>query len=443
MHRRLRRRAALLRARVSVSMGRIFGGARELWGGLGLHEKGDVEFLQRLEGFRAATEELIGRDEEVEVVAAGEARAAEAAANAGEAAPSASASSFRQRIYDMVTPRHGIVVHDGCARRSGDDWLVPFEAWVYRENKGRHAIRLALCQKLLIELKHGIRNVSSAAQQRYEDRGRLIFRNLAFRGAAAGSRLRVRFGGQDRWRELPDADDTGRITADIRLSCAEMEQLVGGEFFLHMQVHGALLGTRQPAAGAKIRLTEEYGLSIISDVDDTVKVTEVFAGKDTVVRNSFFEEYQAVPGMPELFQKWAASVPAASFHFVSNSPPELLEPLRDFLREASFPLAPLHLRPLWGKERADFKARTTLAILQQFPHRRFILVGDSGERDPHMCADLMRSFPDQVAYILIREVIPSLPVDASVFEGLDPARWQVFRDPSEVNLPLSELLPVR
>lgn len=44
-------------------------------------------------------------------------------------------------------------------------------------------------------------------------------------------------------------------------------------------------------------------------------------------------------------------------------------------------------------------------IFRHFPEREFILVGDSGERDPEVYREISRRFPDQVVEIIIRDVV--------------------------------------
>ena len=52
---------------------------------------------------------------------------------------------------------------------------------------------------------------------------------------------------------------------------------------------------------ATIFLLETEGLSVISDIDDTIKITEV---RDKARRwNTFLREFQPMPGMAEFYQK--------------------------------------------------------------------------------------------------------------------------------------------
>ena len=46
----------------------------------------------------------------------------------------------------------------------------------------------------------------------------------------------------------------------------------------------------------------------------------------------------------------------------------------------------------------------TALFLKDFPWRRFILIGDSGEKDPQLYGSICRRFPDQVLRVFIRDV---------------------------------------
>jgi phosphatidate phosphatase APP1 len=81
------------------------------------------------------------------------------------------------------------------------------------------------------------------------------------------------------------------------------------------------------------------------------------------------------------------------------------------------------------------KASVLMSLLRTFPQRRFVLVGDSGERDPEIYGSLARRFHDQIRGIFIRD-IPERQMSEKrcdkVFRGLSGTRWQVFRRPSEL-----------
>ena len=79
-------------------------------------------------------------------------------------------------------------------------------------------------------------------------------------------------------------------------------------------------------------------------------------------------------------------------------------------------------------------------ILGDFPDRRFVLVGDSGEQDPEIYAALARKHPGQIVCILVRSVDGSTREDprfGAAFEGIPGDRWRVFGAAGE----LGEVLP--
>jgi phosphatidate phosphatase APP1 len=154
----------------------------------------------------------------------------------------------------------------------------------------------------------------------------------------------------------------------------------------------------------------DSGLSVISDIDDTVKVSNV-ADRRELLRNTFVREFVAVPGMPEAYRRWEQG--GASFHYVSSSPWQLSNCLTGFLGMAGLPAGSMHLKLFRLKDstplgritaRKRSKRRAIEQIMSDFPLRRVVLVGDSGEKDPEVYAAVVRRRPDQVAGVLIRRV---------------------------------------
>lgn len=186
----------------------------------------------------------------------------------------------------------------------------------------------------------------------------------------------------------------------------------------------------------------EEGISIISDLDDTIKVTEV-RDRKKMLHNTFASEFRAVPGMATQYQKMATEH-NVSFHYVSASPWQLFEPLNRFVVSNGFPAGTFELKPFRWKDRSFFslfsspekyKPGVIEPLLQQFPKRVFVLIGDSGERDPEIYGALARKYPEQIFRILIRDVTNESAAVAryqEAFRAVPPERWQVYRDPSEI-----------
>jgi len=344
---------------------------------------------------------------------------------------------------------HGIALRCGSARREGKDWILPIEVQLFRRNEGRHAVLLGMGRQLFRSL-HDVNDneFDEAAMKIYEERARLIFRSfqLPLSNDRALQRLEVRLGGihaEEGWQQLPPTDGNGLIQANVRFTDDNIQ--LADRFMEQAPVEVRLAETVQspeaqrlsaPPVKAVAALVRPQGIGVISDIDDTVKVTEVFHGIKAVLQNTFLKTFDDVPGMAKLYQ--GLEKLDASFHYVSKSPPELHGPLADFLHKKGFPISSIHLCPLLGRNRANFKLQQVESLLSQFPERKFILVGDSGEKDPEVYAEIMRRHPKQVLKVLIRSVAPSdqenLAKAHAAFQGMGADKWQVFADPEEVNL---------
>ena len=167
-------------------------------------------------------------------------------------------------------------------------------------------------------------------------------------------------------------------------------------------------------------------VGIVSDIDDTVLVTEVGDSLrmlgNTFLRNS--RQREAVPGMAALYARVLDANPrpeAAPLFYLSSSPRELHDYLGDFLARNDFPRGVLLTRRLTldriGYRLLDsvtYKTERLLAILERLPEVRFVLVGDDGEHDPQVYDAVRRRHPDRVADVWIRRVAPG---DAPLPEG--------------------------
>ena len=135
-----------------------------------------------------------------------------------------------------------------------------------------------------------------------------------------------------------------------------------------------------------------------------------------------------------------------SIHFVSSSPWQLYDPLQDFLRSSGFPWATMHLKTVrfrdetllsLFKKGTETKPAQIEPLLQRYPERRFILIGDSGEQDPEVYGDLAQRYPGQIYRILIRNIDASTATDSRYLEAFSHIarhQWQLFDDPREISV---------
>ncbi|CAJ1947393.1 unnamed protein product [Cylindrotheca closterium] len=182
----------------------------------------------------------------------------------------------------------------------------------------------------------------------------------------------------------------------------------------------------------KVFCVPPTGVSVISDIDDTIKVTNSMNKKD-LLKNTFLREFKAVPGMAKLYQQWKSTTyKNCFFHFVSASPYQLYEELNDFCRSEGFPEArTFHLKTIRPKDKTllqlfadpvEYKRQHIEGIIQKYPKRSFVLVGDSGEKDPEIYAEIYRNFPKNVESVWIRNInnctigrLQGVPIDRCHF----------------------------
>ena len=194
-------------------------------------------------------------------------------------------------------------------------------------------------------------------------------------------------------------------------------------------------------AGEAVLLGAE-GLSVISDIDDTIKVTNV-RDRHELLRNTFCRPYRSVPGMVDVYRAWATNH-GAQFHYVTAGPWQLFAPTEEFTRTNGFPAGTFHMKLFRWKDETVmnlfesphlYKRAVIAPLLERYPARRFVLVGDSGEKDPEAYGDLARKHPKQVARIFIRDVTGEAPDDKryrKAFDKLPAELWKIFREPSEI-----------
>ncbi len=306
------------------------------------------------------------------------------------------------------------------------DWECEIRGCIYEPENRR--LVLGLLREAL-ELKHIEMSDQEAAT--FAQRARLFMVDNE-RGRA----IVVRVGEHD--HALGKSGPDGQFSGIIRLWDADVATTAPRT----AQVRAILPAGDPRRFLGQINLADERGVTVISDIDDTIKITQV-RDRKVLLRRTFLEPFQPVPGMAEVYRAWAGKS-GAQFYYVSASPWQLFLPLSEFVNSNRFPAAAFHLKKFRWKDQSflslfespeQYKPAVIEPLLKQFPHRQFVLVGDAGERDPEIYANLARRYPQQVVRILIRDVTGE-PDNSeryqAAFRGLPADLWQIFRAPAEV-----------
>ncbi|KAI0461414.1 hypothetical protein LJB42_001083 [Komagataella kurtzmanii] len=166
----------------------------------------------------------------------------------------------------------------------------------------------------------------------------------------------------------------------------------------------------------QIMLIPDCGVGVISDIDDTIRQSGVIGDKRSLFTNIFVKPYRLceVPNISRWFNSLAESC-NVSFHYVSNSPWQLYPTTYQFFEEIGLPTGSIHLKKYSGNLLSSFmqpaseRKRIALQkILRDLPHRKYILIGDSGEQDMEAYLEICIEFPSQILGVYIRVVDNSL-----------------------------------
>lgn len=207
-------------------------------------------------------------------------------------------------------------------------------------------------------------------------------------------------------------------------------------------------------------LTEPAGWAIISDIDDTIKITQTTSPLG-ILHNTFcVEQPLPVPGMPELYADLTRKLNDPAFVYLSASPYNLYPFLRAF-RSQHFPSGPLILRDAsWqnlgglisslSQGTEEYKSDRIEKVHSWLPRKKVILIGDSTQSDPEAYGACARKFPGWVGAIFVRKVTGIAGMDEEkkngaarferAFEGLERGLWRVFEDPREVGEAVGRLV---
>jgi len=152
-------------------------------------------------------------------------------------------------------------------------------------------------------------------------------------------------------------------------------------------------------------------LGIISDIDDTVLQTHVTQKLKMIWVTLSGSAFTRMPfeGTSELYHALAAGSSGRARNpvfYVSKSPWNLYDFLVDFLDHHQLPRGPLLLRDIGLREAppVDHKSAAVRELLDTYPELPFVLLGDSGERDPEIYLETAARYPGRIAAIYIRDL---------------------------------------
>lgn len=160
---------------------------------------------------------------------------------------------------------------------------------------------------------------------------------------------------------------------------------------------------------------------VISDIDDTImesSATNLLRMARTVFMGSARTRLP-FPGVAAFYR--ALQGEGNPLFYLSSSPWNLYDLFMDFFELQGIPAAPLFLRD-WGITAEEllptrhlaYKLAAMRRILDFYDGLPFILLGDSGQEDPEIYAQVVQAYPGRILAVYIRDVVDSAARDAAV-----------------------------
>ncbi|WQF81898.1 Putative phosphatidate phosphatase APP1, catalytic domain-containing protein [Colletotrichum destructivum] len=202
---------------------------------------------------------------------------------------------------------------------------------------------------------------------------------------------------------------------------------------LNMYANGTKTGN------ATAYLVPPQGLTILSDIDDILRVTKIYIPKEGLL-NSFARPFTPWMNMPEIYANWSASIPDFHFHYLTTTPEQVTRNYMEFIYK-TYPLGSFDTRPLnFSDVQATLSIRRFLLdkIFQTFPQRKFILVADTTNSDVMKAYPAMyKDYPGQVQCILLRNTSATdsgnlFPYNTEGFKDIPQSNYMFFTVPDDL-----------
>ncbi|MEB2777275.1 phosphatase domain-containing protein [Algoriphagus sp. D3-2-R+10] len=174
--------------------------------------------------------------------------------------------------------------------------------------------------------------------------------------------------------------------------------------------------TRKSSTSTATMEVERYSGSVgaISDIDDTIIISHsTDIGKKfwlSISKNALTR--RPLPGVSEFYKKLTENGSYPMF-YVSSSDWSLFDLIKDFLRFRHIPNGPILLKDkhinlsnVWksGGGNHNHKFEKIELLFKLYPEMSFYLIGDSGQKDPEIYAEVIEKHPNRVKGVFIRLV---------------------------------------
>ncbi|WP_445818916.1 App1 family protein [Arthrobacter sp. G119Y2] len=153
-------------------------------------------------------------------------------------------------------------------------------------------------------------------------------------------------------------------------------------------------------------------VGVVSDIDDTVMVTAL-PRPFLAAWNTFVLDEHArtpTPGMAVMMDRLARENPGSPVLYLSTGAWNVAATLTRFITRNLYPAGPLLLtdwgptRDRWFRSGPEHKKTQLERLAKEFPHIKWLLIGDNGQHDEAIYAAFAQQYPQNVRAIAIRQL---------------------------------------
>ncbi len=208
------------------------------------------------------------------------------------------------------------------------------------------------------------------------------------------------------------SDDEGYFRLEIPLAETPISQTLWRE--VQLTLKGGRPGSE--TAGYVLVPAANCAFGVISDIDDTIVRTDA-AQLLKMARSVFLNSaktrvpFEGVSAFYRALQAGPADSALNPLFYVSSGPWNFYEFLIEYLKNQEIPFGPLMLQDYGITEKKfihsshdEHKLRQIDRILSTYPSLPFVLIGDSGQRDPEIYEAVVEKYPGRIRAIYIRDV---------------------------------------
>jgi phosphatidate phosphatase APP1 len=206
------------------------------------------------------------------------------------------------------------------------------------------------------------------------------------------------------------ADRGGVVDVDVSV------RLTPGLHTITLQAEGSA-----PVAARIFVVDPNARIGLVSDIDDTVMVTALprpfLAAWNTFVLDEHAR--RPVPGMAVLLERLVRDHGGAPIMYLSTGAWNVAPTLDRFMGRHLYPAGTMLLTD-WGpthdrlfRSGQEHKRESLARLAREFPHIKWVLIGDDGQHDEALYREFCAAHPDRVAAVAIRQ----LSTPEAVFAG--------------------------